>query len=65
MTSEVHKNNLDGVEEIVSEKNSFQRSKMEWCGDQCDQISLGRSGQPVSDLLSLWEFYRHHNDAFY
>ena len=32
MTSEVHKNNLDGAEEIISEKNSFQRSKMEWRG---------------------------------
>lgn len=32
MTSEVHKNILDGVKEIVSEKKSFQRSKMGWRG---------------------------------
>lgn len=64
MTSEVHKSILDGVKEIVSEKNSFQRSKMGWRG-----ISDGGTNvtkfywEDQGSLLAICYLYRNSTDT--
>ena len=66
MTSEVHKNNLDGTEEIVSEKNSFQRSKMERrgiSGEGTNVTKFQREDQGRLDLHeAIWHLYRDSTD---
>lgn len=55
MTSEVHKNNLDGVEEIVSEKTGFKGLKWSGMGTNVTKFHWEDQGS----LLMICYLYRN------